>query len=61
MAQILTCIGNQRPVWEDQVRYLRENFGAKDKLKFYGKKLGWAIRFLGVILFANGIAEKLSG
>jgi hypothetical protein len=45
MREVYAVLGKKQPDWEGLTRLLRENYRAKEEFKYYGKNLGWALRF----------------
>jgi hypothetical protein len=43
--EMLAAIGARRSLWEQLILYLRESYRCQEDVKFYGKNLGWAVRF----------------
>lgn len=45
--EIFNIIGNRITLWTDVIRFISDNYSAVEDFKFlYGKKYGWALRFL---------------
>lgn len=46
MKEVLASVGIKRPLWENLITFVANNFGTKEgDFRFYGKNYGWALRF----------------
>jgi hypothetical protein len=43
--EIASAIGTKRPLWEELIRFLTENYHVKGNLVFGGMSYGWALRY----------------
>ncbi len=63
---MLAVTGSMRPLWEEIIDFLDENYRVKRELKFYGKSYGWMVQYrhAGKLLMSaypklNGLAVQL--
>jgi hypothetical protein len=43
--EIAVAIGSKRPLWENLINLIGDNYRLKTDPAFYGKNYGWALRF----------------
>jgi len=39
------CLGEVKPLWDNITCFVEDNYNVHGEFKFYGKNLGWALRY----------------
>jgi len=42
---IYQCLGQVKTLWDNITRFVEDRYDVQGELKFYGKNLGWALRY----------------
>ncbi|MCL5257163.1 MAG: DUF3788 domain-containing protein [Chloroflexi bacterium] len=45
MEEVVEALGESHEAWWQLIQHIREGYRVTEEFKFYGKKLGWALRF----------------
>jgi hypothetical protein len=43
--EVFESISSVKPLWDDLISFIEDNYKIKGEFKFYGKNFGWALRY----------------
>ena len=43
--EVLNAISYAKPLWDNLINFIENNYKIKGEFKFYGKNFGWALRY----------------
>jgi hypothetical protein len=46
VGELLKSLGTKRELWNKLVQFISDNYSIDGEFKYYGKKYGWALRFV---------------